>query len=148
MEATGNYSKPIASFFRENGYLVYVINPLQTHAQKKKSIRKVKTDPIDANRIAQVFYLDMFCADRCFEPHIQELKNLCRQYDGFNDLYVETQNRLRSVLDLCFPLYETVFAHLRGKTALRVLSLFPSPADVLSASHDKLFEALKPSKSP
>lgn len=146
MEATGNYSKPIASFFRENGYLVYIINPLQTHAQKKKSVRKVKTDPIDANRIAQVFYLDKFCADHSFEPHIQELKSLCRQYDGFNDLYVETQNRLRSVLDLYFPLYETVFAHLRGKTALRVLALFPSPADVLSASHDELFEALKPSK--
>lgn len=146
MEATGNYSKPIASFFRENGYPVYVINPLQTHAQKKKSVRKVKTDPIDANRIAQVFYLEKFYVDRCFDPHIQELKNLCRQYNGFSALYIETQNRLRSVLDLCFPLYETVFAHLRGKTALRVLSMFPSPADVLSASHEELFEVLKPSK--
>lgn len=122
------------------------ISKSKSYAQKKKSVRKVKTDSIDANRIAQVFYLDKFCADHSFEPHIQELKSLCRQYDGFNDLYVETQNRLRSVLDLYFPLYETVFAHLRGKTALRVLALFPSPDDILSASHDELFEALKPSK--
>lgn len=39
-----------------------------------------------------------------------------------------------------------MFAHLRGKTALRVLALFPSTADVLSASHNELFDALKPSK--
>ena len=109
MEATGNYSKPISSFFRESGYNVYVINPLQTHAQKKKSVRKVKTDPVDANRIAQVFYLDDSPLEYSYEPHILELRNLCRQYESFNNLYTETQNKYRAVLDLCFTKFESVF---------------------------------------
>ena len=52
LEATGNYSKPISGFFEKSGYNVVVLNPLQTHHQKAKSIRKVKTDSIDAARIA------------------------------------------------------------------------------------------------
>lgn len=60
MEATGNYSKPITAFFQDAGYKVIVLNPLQTHAEKKKSVCKIKTDPIDANRIAQVYYLNEF----------------------------------------------------------------------------------------
>ncbi|MCX7923111.1 MAG: IS110 family transposase [Clostridia bacterium] len=52
LDATGNFSKPISDLFEQSGYNVILLNPLQTHQQKPKSIRKVKTDPIDANRIA------------------------------------------------------------------------------------------------
>jgi transposase len=93
MEATGNYSKPISAYFQDAGYKVIVLNPLQTHAEKKKSVRKVKTDPIDTNRIAQVYYLNQFTEAKPLEEHILELQNLCRQYDGFNTLYTETQLR-------------------------------------------------------
>ncbi|HVJ49627.1 MAG TPA: transposase [Desulfitobacterium sp.] len=86
MEATGNYSKPIAAYFQDAGYKVIVLNPLQTHAEKKKSVRKVKTDPIDANRIAQVYYLNQFTEAKPLEEHILELQNFCRQYEGFNIL--------------------------------------------------------------
>ncbi|WP_373231372.1 transposase [Cohnella sp.] len=48
LEATGNYSKPLVSFFSAKGYPVVVLNPLLTHQLKKKATRKVKTDPIDA----------------------------------------------------------------------------------------------------
>jgi transposase len=102
MEATGNYSKPISAYFQDAGYTVVVLNPLQTHAEKKKSVRKIKTDPIDANRIAQVYYLNQFTEAKPLEDHILGLQNLCRQYDSFNTLYTETQLRFRSVLDLLF----------------------------------------------
>ncbi|WP_425800822.1 IS110 family transposase [Desulfitobacterium sp. Sab5] len=146
MEATGNYSKPIMAYFQDAGYKVVVLNPLQTHAEKKKSVRKIKTDPIDANRIAQVYYLNEFTVAKPVEDHILELQNLCRQYDGFNTLYTETQLRLRSVLDLLFPKFESVFSHLCSPTALRVLSSFPSPAAILSATRDQIMECLKPAK--
>ncbi|AOZ90757.1 IS110 family transposase [Paenibacillus crassostreae] len=48
LEATGNYSKPLVSFFSSYGYSVIVLNPLLTHQLKQKAVRKVKTDPIDA----------------------------------------------------------------------------------------------------
>lgn len=31
LEATGNYSKPIASFFSSHNYPVVILNPLYTH---------------------------------------------------------------------------------------------------------------------
>ncbi|WP_255570885.1 IS110 family transposase [Cohnella sp. CFH 77786] len=55
MEATGNYSKPIASFFSSHGYAVVMLNPLSTHALKKQAVREVKTDSVDAIRIAKLF---------------------------------------------------------------------------------------------
>ena len=51
-EATGHYSKPITNFLMEAGYSVIVLNPLQTHDLKRRSIRKVKTDAVDTQRIA------------------------------------------------------------------------------------------------
>lgn len=146
LEATGNYSKPISAYFEDAGYHVTILNPLQTHAEKKKSVRKIKTDPIDANRIAHVYYLNEFTEAKPLEPYILELQNLCRQYDGFNTLYTETQLRFRSVLDLHFPKFESVFASLCSPTSLRVLSFFPSPTAILSASRDQIIDCLKPAK--
>ena len=39
------------------GFPVVVLDPILTHQFKKKAIRKVKTDAIDAARIAQAYYL-------------------------------------------------------------------------------------------
>ncbi len=146
LEATGNYSKPIINFFQEANYQVIVLNPLETHQQKAKTIRKVKTDPVDANRIAQVYYQNNFLPSFKTDPRILELQNLCRQYEGFNIQYTEAQLRLRSILDLHSPNYDKVFSHIRGVTALNVISFFPSPQSILSASRQELLDVLKPAK--
>ena len=146
LEATGNYSKPIISFFQQYNYQVVVLNPLETHQQKKKCIRKVKTDLVDTNRIAQVYYQNHQVPAAHLDSLTLELRNLCRQYEGFNALYTEVQLCLRSILDLLFPNYDQVFSHIRGVTALNVLSSFPSPQAILSASRSDILEALKPSK--
>lgn len=146
LESTGNYSKPIIDFFQDANYQVIVLNPLTTHQQKKKSIRKVKTDPIDANRIAQVYYQNNLQPSLKAEPLILELRNLCRQYEGFNIQYVESQLRLRSILDLVFPNFDKIFYHVRGVAALNVLTYFPTPQAVLSASRKELLDAIKPAK--
>ena len=146
LEATGNYSKPLVNFFQQSDYQVVILNPLETHQQKKKAIRKVKTDPVDANRIAQVYYQNKPQPSTCLDSLIYELRNLCRQYEGFNILYTESQLRFRSILDLLFPNYDTVFSHIRGVTALKVISSFPSPQAVLAANRKDLLVALKPSK--
>ena len=146
LEATGNYSKPLINFFQNANYQVVVLNPLETHQQKKKAIRKVKTDPVDANRIAQVYYQNNLLPSSKSDSYIAELRNLCRQYEGFNILYTEAQLRFRSILDLIFPNYDTVFYHVRGVTSLNVISSFSSPQTILSASREDLLAALKPSR--
>lgn len=146
LEATGNYSKPLVSFFMDHGYEVVVLNPIETHFLKKKAIRKVKTDPVDAIRIAQVFYQSTYKPISILPSNIMDLRNLCRQFDGFNCLYTETQLRFRCILDLIFPNYDKVFSKVSGVTALNVISSFPSPKAVLSASKDELLHALKPAR--
>lgn len=146
LEATGNYSKPIVNFFQQANYQVVVLNPLETHQLKKKSVRKVNTDSVDANRIAQVYYQYKHRPSVCEDSLTSELRNLCRQYEGFNILYTEAQLRMRSILDLLFPNYDKVFSHIRGVTSLNVLSSFPSPHSILSASREDLLATLKSAK--
>lgn len=146
LEATGNYSKPISNFFECNGYKVVILNPIKTHILKAKSIRKVKTDPIDANRIAQVYYMDNLTYYKPFPESIMDLRNLCRQYESLNCIYIESLHRLHSILDLVFPNYHTVFNHLCCKSSLELLFAYPSPQLVLSADRNELLNILKSSK--
>lgn len=143
LEATGNYSKPISSFFINHDYDVIVLNPLQTHELKKKTLRKVKTDPIDANRIAKVYYMGDFSPVILPDATISELKDASRQYESFTVLYTETLLKLRSILDLVFPNYDKLFSSVANKVSLRFLSNYKTPDDVLNADFDELVSILK-----
>jgi len=142
LESTGNYSKPITHSLQEAGYSVIVLNPIQTYQQKRRSIRKVKTDPVDAKRIAEVFYLQNLVAQQPLNPEVAELRTLCRHYDAFNVLYTETQLKFQSVLDLIFPFYSKIFSNLCGDSSLFLLAAFPTPDDVLSATKEEILPFL------
>jgi len=148
MEATGNYSKPLQLFFSNNGYKVIELNPLLTHKQKKNSIRKVKTHPIDTNRIAEVYYLNDVAQKYTISEHIEELRVLCRNYEGINETYRELQLKFHSIVDLIFPRYDTVFYKLCTRTSLKILYNFPTPDDILNANKKELEAILKMSRQP
>ncbi len=143
LEATGNYSKPIASYFMNHGYDVVILNPLHTHELKKKTIRKVKTDPVDANRIAKVYYFNDFLPTKLPDSIVANLRNLCRNYEGFNILYTEAVLRFRSILDMAFPNYDKLFSSVCSKVSLNFLSSFKTPQDVLNANFNDLVGSLK-----
>lgn len=142
LESTGNYSKPITHSLQEAGYSVIVLNPIQTYQQKRRSIRKVKTDPIDAKRIAEIYYLQKLDAQVPINPDIAELRTLCRHYDAFNNLHVETQLKFQSLLELIFPCYPNVFSNLCGDSSLILLAAFPTPDDVLAATKEEIISFL------
>ena len=53
LEATGHYSYNILGFLLDNDLAVYVMNPLHTNLYRKSlSLRKTKTDRVDARTIA------------------------------------------------------------------------------------------------
>ncbi|WP_245699682.1 IS110 family transposase [Paenibacillus glacialis] len=142
LEATGNYSKPIASFFSSYGYSVIVLNPLLTHQLKQKAVRKVKTDPIDAIRIAQVFYLQSPQPQIELSDPVQQLRVICRQYQHWTGLYGETQLHFRAVLDLLFPGYDKAFHKVCNRTSLELLSRYPTPKELLDADHEEIISVL------
>ena len=80
LEATGHYSYNILGFLIDNGLATYVINPLHTNLYRKSlSLRKTKTDRVDARTIATMLMSDVDLksyTDTSY--HNEELKSLTR----------------------------------------------------------------------
>src|SRR5690606_40342993 len=56
LEATGHYQTPVVQYLEERGYLLIIINPLISYKARASSLRKVKTDAIDAYLLCELFY--------------------------------------------------------------------------------------------
>ena len=57
LEATGHYSYNMLGFLLDNGLTTYVLNPLRINLYRKSlSLRKTKTDRVDARTIAAILY--------------------------------------------------------------------------------------------
>lgn len=55
MESTSHYHLILFQFFREAGYKVIVVNPIQSGALKNINVRKVKNYTVDAYKIAMLY---------------------------------------------------------------------------------------------
>lgn len=85
LEATGHYSYNLLGFLLDKGLPTYVINPLHTNLYRKSfTLRKIKTDKVDARTIAS-----MLMSDVDLKPysqtlyHNEELKSLIRYRSSF-----------------------------------------------------------------
>ena len=80
LEATGHFSYNILGFLLNKGLDTYVINPLHTNLYRKSlSLRKTKTDRVDARTIATMLMSDLDLksyTDTSY--HNEELKSLTR----------------------------------------------------------------------
>lgn len=52
-EITGHYHASVVQFLEEHNYLLIIVNPLISHRAKSSSLRKVKTDAIDAYHLCE-----------------------------------------------------------------------------------------------
>ena len=60
LEATRHYSYNLLGFLLDNGLAAYVLNPLRTNLYRKSlSLRKAKTDWVDARTIAHMLLSDV-----------------------------------------------------------------------------------------
>lgn len=80
LEATGHYSCNILGFLHNKGLSTIVINPLYTSLSRKSvSLRKTKTDKVDARTIASMIMSDVSLkpySDTLY--HNEDLKSLSR----------------------------------------------------------------------
>lgn len=61
LESTGHYHAPITQFLEEQNYLFIILNPILSYQAKKSStLRKVKTDAIDAYHLYELYYKEDF----------------------------------------------------------------------------------------
>ena len=118
MEYTGVYYEPIADALHNAGIFVSVVNPLSIDDYDTNRVRKVKTDRIDAIKIAS-FALDKWLKLREYIPVEtlrKTLKVMNRQYIQFNKILVMQKNNLIALLDSCFPNANTLFTSPRRES--------------------------------
>jgi len=142
MEATGHYHRLLFHFLKNSGYEVIVVNPIQTDSIKNISVRKVKNDKVDAYRIAILYRLRELKPTNTPVEAILDIRNLCRQYYDISDDCTAYKNKLIAILDELFPGFNDIFGNIASKTALEILSTYPTPEDILNAPKDMLVEII------
>ena len=130
MEATGHYWTLLYEYLSRAGYDVVVINPLVTAARRNATIRGIKTDPVDADLIANVLREENLKVSAIPEKDVAALRDLTRlRYDCAQAATAEKQ-RLIALMDVAFPEYAEHFGDLFGAASLQLLAAFPT-ADAL-----------------
>ena len=118
MEYTGHYYEPIARYLHEEGIFVSVINAILSHDYNKNSIRKAKTDKIDAIKLASMAldrWLDL--QEYIPEDEVRQTLKICnRQYGQYTKLKTMLKNNLIALLDQTFPDANKLFTSPARKT--------------------------------
>ena len=143
MEATGHYWLSVYSFLFEKGFLLHVINPVQTDGWRRGTeIRKRKNDIIDSVLIADLIRYGQFVETRLADEDLFSLRPLTR----FRTYLVESISGLKRkvvcVLDQAFPEYQSIFSDIFGRTSKEILLQFSSPIDFEAVSSQTLAELL------
>lgn len=129
MEETGIYHENLRDFLISNGFTVYTINPLLTsYSRKSLSPRMTKTDKIDATAICR-YIMNNIRALHSYTPslyHLDELKQLSRNYHSKNKLLSKSKTELKRLLHISFPEFKKHFDPL-SKWALKTLYDYPLP---------------------
>jgi transposase len=144
MESTGHYYRIVFYLFYNAGFPVVVINPLKTEALGRiRSVRKVKTDKVDAISIALSYRLGEAILSRVPDELRVNLRALCRDYWNLKSDCGRYQRRLTSLRDQLFLLYERAFKNPFTSTALGLFCEYPTPEDIISERVDILIGKIK-----
>ena len=143
MEATGHYWLSIYSFLFEKGFLLHVINPIQTDGWRKGTeIRKRKNDIIDSVLIADLIRYGQFVQTRLADEDLFSLRTLTRFRTYLVESISDLKRKVVCVLDQIFPEYQSIFSDIFGKTSKEILLQFSSPVDFETISSQSLAELL------
>lgn len=143
MEATGHYWYSLRDHLVERGYDVAVLNPIQTAQQAKKGIRKQKTDRIDARHIATLRKNGDYKPALVPGPFAMQCRQLSRLRYALIRQSSRIKQRLGAYLHPVWPEYEGLFANPFCSTGRKLLTLAPTPADVLTLEAEALAELIR-----
>ncbi len=147
LEATGHYSYNLLGFLFSKGLPTYVINPLHTNLYRKSlSLRKTKTDKVDAHTIASMIMSDVNLksySDTSY--HNEELKSLTRyRFDKVRER-AKLKSSVSRLICILFPELEKLVPTIHMACVYALLSEFPSASAVASAHLTRLSNLLSKS---
>ncbi|MEG0835326.1 MAG: IS110 family transposase [Christensenellaceae bacterium] len=142
-ESTGHYGQNLKLFLKSNGFTFVEFNPfLISRFVYSKSLRKTKTDAIDAQIIAQYLMTVEYKPYPASFYHMDKLKSLTR----FRDSLVWQRSRqlveLTNVLDKVFPEFKPFFKSRFSATLLYILSNYGTP-EKISNMNSRSYDALR-----
>ena len=144
LEATGHYSYNLLGFLLDKGLTTFVINPLHTNLYRKSlSLRKTKTDKVDARTIAS-----MLMSDVSLKPysqtlyHNEDLKSLSRyRFDKVKECS-KLKTSVSRLINILFPELDKLVCSVHMTSIYALLSEFPSAKDISSAHLTRLTNLL------
>ncbi len=144
LEATGHYSYNLLGFILDKGLTTFVTNPLHTNLYRKSlSLRKTKTDKVDANTIASMIMSDVNLksySDTSY--HNEELKSLTRyRFDKVKER-AQLKQSISRLVAILFPELEKLVPTLHLASVYALLSEFPSVRAIAAAHLTRLTNLL------
>ena len=145
LEATGHYNCNLLGFLKRKGLSTIVINPLYTSLSRKSvSLRKTKTDKVDARTIASMIMSDVSLkpySDTLY--HNEDLKSLSRySFDKVSDR-AKLKQSVSRLINILFPELEKLVSTIHAKAVYELLSEFPGAHQVASANLKHLTSLLE-----
>ena len=144
LEATGHYSYNILEYLLNKGLSAYVINPLHTNLYRKSlSLRKTKTDKVDARTIAMMLMSDVDLksySDTLY--HNQELKSLTRyRFDKVSER-AKLKQSVSRLVTILFPELEKLVSTIHSASVYALLCEFPGASLIANANITRLSNLL------
>lgn len=145
LEATGHYSYNILGYLIDKGLPTFVINPLHTNLYRKSlSLRKTKTDKVDAHTIATMLMSDVNLKSYSdISHHNEELKSLTRyRFDKVKER-AKLKSSIARLVTILFPELEKLVPTIHMASVYALLSEFPSASAIASAHLTRLTNLLE-----
>ena len=145
LEATGHYSYNLLGYLIDKGLHTFVINPLHTNLYRKSlSLRKTKTDKVDARTIAMMLMSDVNLksySDTSY--HNEELKSLTRyRFDKVQER-AQLKQSVSRLVNILFPELEKLVPSLHLASVYTLLSELPSAREIGSCHLTHLTKLLE-----
>lgn len=122
LESTGHYHKNLVKFLSNSGNEVNVLNPYLVHKFiDSRTLRKSKTDKLDAMHIASYLSTEDFKTYQEKLYNAESLKSLTRNRDKLVSKRSEELVIVTNCLDAIFPEFKKSFDGKLSKTALCLL---------------------------
>ena len=142
LEATGHYSVNLVAFLRSSGIEPVVFNPLQvSQYRKSQSLRKTKTDKVDAKYIAQlVMSADPNPVNISYQ--ISELKAFTRNRHRLVFEQTQLKQKVSRLVDLLFPELHSLGGSIKTLSFQAMLLELPDAAAIAGCRIDRLTSIL------
>lgn len=126
LEATEHYGLNLKLFLEKNNYSFMEFNPLLIKEfAKSLSLRKTKTDKVDATIICQKLMSVLYKPNSKLFYHSYSIKSLSRLRETLVKQRSKYLIQMTNILDILFPEFKPFFSNCLSATAIFILSELP-----------------------